>query len=110
MDQVLITAYKEGGLVFVLILAIIIIFFLIISHILKQSNKTLDMTMSLNEKWSTVFYEISENIKSHDRKAEERGVYVKREHEAMIENLTKMSKQNSEMIDTLGRINGYKHG
>lgn len=45
---------------------------------------------------------ICSNIERHDEKAEERGKYVRAEHEKMIENLEEQGK-------VLLRINGYKH-
>ena len=54
----------------------------------KAWKETIDKSNNINEKLVSV-------IERHDEKAEERGKYVREEHKQMIE--------------VLGRINGYKN-
>jgi len=63
-------------------------------ELLKQMAETLKMYQSLSDSSTKAIERATESIKRHDEKAEERGRYVREEHKQMIE--------------TLGRINGYK--
>jgi len=62
--------------------------------LLKQIQEVLKMYQKLSEDSSRSIDRFNESIQRHDEKAEERGRYVREEHRQMIE--------------TLGRINGYK--
>jgi len=75
--------------------------YLIIKHILKQSDKILDSSMQANEKWQKVIDEHTAQAKEFHNQVIEAHRYQKIEHEKMIENL-------GEQGQILKRINGYK--
>lgn len=62
----------------------------------EQHNKERECWQRHSTEQSSVLQSIRESIARHDERAEERGKYVREEHKQMIE--------------ALGRINGYKGG
>lgn len=51
---------------------------------------------------------IGKIIEAHDRDSDTRGQFIKKEHEALLESHKELQGQHKEMIQALGRINGYK--
>ena len=65
-----------------------------IKDITKQQTEERAGWLCRLEKISDITNKIADNISEHDKRADERGRYVREEHKQMIE--------------TLARINGYK--
>jgi hypothetical protein len=59
----------------------------------KQQSEERAVWLCTLDKHNTILVKISDSINEHDRRADERGKYVRDEHK--------------EMITVLGRINGY---
>ncbi|MBV6341036.1 hypothetical protein [Candidatus Magnetobacterium casense] len=74
-------ALKELGITVVTVAFLIWLVVYLIKHTLGKVTGSLDALI--------------DSLKKHEEKADERGRYVREEHR--------------QMIDTLGRINGFKH-
>ncbi len=90
--------YGVGALV---IIVLCVISFLIIRHILKQSDKILDSAMVANEKWQKAIDEHTAQAREFHNVVNQAHEYQRKEHERMITNLDEQAK-------ILVRINGYK--
>lgn len=90
--------YGIGGL---MMIVLCFISYLIIKHILKQSDKILDSAMTAQKEWQRAIDEHTAQAKSFHDQVTEAHRYQKQEHEKMIENLGEQAK-------VLARINGYK--
>lgn len=96
------TKFSEYGLIGLMIMAIIGLLFIIIKWVLKEHHDLMAQQAEERKCWHETIMNLSDNINKtkdsiieHDRRADERGKFVREEHKQMIE--------------TLGRINGYKH-
>lgn len=87
----MLSAYKEGGLILVLVIVLSIISFFIIRHMLCQSDKILKMAMDMNEKWQKVIGEHTSQNKSSQERADEAHRYQREEHREMITTLTNIN-------------------
>lgn len=95
------TKFSEYGLVGLVIAVLFIIVWRLLVWVMawvdKQANQQAEERKCWQEQLKTnteTLQKISASIEEHDRRAEERGRYVREEHK--------------EMIASLGRINGYK--
>jgi hypothetical protein len=114
---------QYGGLVGLMIGAILLIFFFIIRENLKQTERLIAQAAKEREIFYSRMAEVNTSIikvcdilDNHDRRAEERGRYVKEEHEKMVKNLAEINSSSQATVrsltqveQALGRINGYKH-
>jgi hypothetical protein len=82
--------FKELGIISVVAIPL----FFLIKWIAEEFKEQLKRAHEFNMQATQRLNEICKVIERHDEKAEERGKYVREEHRQMIE--------------TLGRINGYK--
>lgn len=73
-----------------------------VNKITQQHNDERQVWMITIGKQNDLLNKISNSVDEHDRRANERGHYVKEEHNKMIENLEEQHK-------ILLRINGEKH-
>lgn len=96
------TFFKEYGLLGLMCGAVITLLFLIVKWTLSTTKEILSQANSERECWRQTIATANQSLQKicdclddHDKKAEERGKYVREEHRQMIE--------------SLGRINGYKH-
>lgn len=90
--------YGIGALV---IVVLCVISFLIIKHILTQSDKILDSAMQVNEKWQKAIDEHTAQAREFSTAVNTAHEFQRKEHEKMIANLDEQAK-------ILVRINGYK--
>ena len=67
----------------------------------KQQSEERTGWLSSLSKHNDVLNKISSSIDEHDKRADERGKYVRSEHEKMINNLEEQAK-------VLARINGFQ--
>ena len=93
--------FSEFGLIGLVIGALFFVLFRMLVWVMKWVEKREEAYTKERENWLSRFEKqgdsldkIVTSIDRHDDKAEERGRYVREEHKQMIE--------------TLGRINGYK--
>lgn len=89
------------GVLFFIILRMLIWVMAFIKDIMKQHSEERSAWLVRLEKLGDNTEKISQSIDEHDRRADERGKYVRFEHEKMITNLEEQGK-------VLARINGYK--
>lgn len=94
--------FSEYGLVGLIIAVLFFILWKILVWVMAFVKEIQAQQAKERESWlcqlktqSEVLLKISSSIDEHDKRADERGKYVREEHR--------------EMIQTLGRINGYKH-
>jgi uncharacterized membrane-anchored protein YhcB (DUF1043 family) len=85
---------EQYGLLGVVTGAMITLLFLIVKWTLNTTKEILTQSKIDKEAWRETIDRIRTSIDEHDKRAEERGRYVREEHR--------------QMIDTLARINGYK--
>ena len=69
-------------------------FNIVLTELHKQQNMERNCWLEALVKHNELITKISNSIEEHDRRADERGRFVREEHQ--------------EMIKSLGRINGYK--
>lgn len=93
-------AFKENGLVGLIMFVIIALLFFVIKWTLQTTKEIMVQAAKERESWQIAITQankategVCQSIQRHDEKAEERGRYVREEHRQMIE--------------SLGRINGY---
>lgn len=86
---------KEYGFGAVMAVANIVLLYKIVMWTLAAHKDFMASVQKERETWVETINKIQGAIENHDKKAEERGRFVREEHRQMIE--------------TLGRINGYKH-
>jgi hypothetical protein len=72
-----------------------------VKDIIKQQTEERQGWRCTLDKHNDLITKISMSIDEHDKRADERGGYVRDEHKQMITNLEEQAK-------TLARINGYK--
>lgn len=115
--------WTQFGLVGLMAGAIIALLFKVIiwtleahKNLLTQFSDMLKMYQKLSEEATLAIKRMTESIEKHDDKAEERGRYVRQEHENQVKNqvatndaLTKVNNSLGEVCAGLGRINGFKH-
>ncbi len=87
--------WAKYGLEGLIMLAVITLLFIVIKWTLATTKEILEQAAKEREAWHKAIAEITARIERHDEKAEERGRYSREEHKQMIE--------------VLGRINGYRH-
>jgi hypothetical protein len=94
--------FTEYGLVGLVIAVLFFIVWKILVWVMAWVDKQAVQQAAERDGWlcqlkaqSEVLQKISASIDEHDKRADERGRYVREEHK--------------EMISSLGRINGYKH-
>lgn len=95
MEHQILGPWQQFGLIGLMIGAIVTLLFIIIKWTLATTKEILKQASVERADWKKTIDSITESIRKHDEKAEERGRYIREEHRQMIE--------------TLGRINGYKH-
>ncbi len=88
-------AWAKYGLEGLIMFAVITLLFIVIKWTLATTKEILAQAAKEREAWYKAISDITARIERHDEKAEERGKYAREEHRQMIE--------------VLGRINGYKH-
>lgn len=100
--------FGEFGLSGLMIGAIILLLWFIVKWVLEHTKELLAQQAKERECWATIIEKHNEalqkivsSIDKHDEKAEERGRYVRSEHEKMMSNLEEQGK-------VLARINGFK--
>lgn len=86
--------FEQFGLLGLLIGGILGMCGLGFKWILEQFKVELEGNRKERIEYLTILHKIDNSIDEHDKRAEERGRYVREEHKQMIE--------------VLGRINGYK--
>jgi len=108
MDTTIWGKFSEYGLVGIIIGILFLILFKMliwvmafVKDIQKQQSEERVGWLATLSKHNDLLNKISNNIDEHDKRAEERGRFVRSEHEKMIENLTEQGK-------ILSRINGFK--
>ena len=82
------------GLLFVILWRMLIWVMAFVKDIMSQQNVERQSWLLAQNKHSELLSKIASSIDEHDNRADERGRYVREEHK--------------EMIQSLGRINGYK--
>ena len=82
------------GLLFIILWRMLIWVMAFVKDIMIQQNVERQSWLLAQSKHNELLSKISGSIDEHDRRADERGRYVREEHQ--------------EMIKVLGRINGYK--
>ena len=87
--------FSEYGLLGLVVCAVIILLYKIVIWTLATTKEILQQAAEERKVWQATIEKINNAIDSHDKKADERGRYIREEHKQMIE--------------TLGRINGYKN-
>lgn len=100
--------FSEYGLIGIIIGILFFILFKMLIWVMafvkdiqrQQGEERSGWLISLN-KHNDLLNKISSSIDEHDKRADERGRFVRSEHEKMIDNLTEQGK-------ILARINGYK--
>ena len=104
MDGVL-SACKEfgvlGGLLLFVMVGILTMFGFGFKWILEQFKVELEGNRKERTEYLGILNKISGSIDDHDKRAEDRGHYVKQEHEKMLD----IAK---ETLLIAGRINGFK--
>ncbi len=102
--------FSEYGLLGLMIGSMILLLFFIVKWVLEHTRELLMQQAKERECWQNIIgkhneflQKIVDSIDKHDEKADERGKYIRFEHEKMINNLDEQSKM-------LARINGFKHG
>ncbi len=130
MGDLFIKAYQEGGLILLLVVALCIITYRIIMHILKTNDKTLQMAMDAQEKWQKAIDGTTAAIAQIREETKSAHGYQREEHLKIVDNQMKITQhlavmnENAEKRgDVLGkicdnldeqgkvltRINGEKH-
>ena len=87
MEPSIIKACTDAGISIFMSLGVLILCGWLVKHIATGLTNSMDRLASTVDK-------VVDSVEKHDDKAEERGKYVREEHKQMIE--------------VLGRINGYK--
>jgi len=87
-------SFTDFGLIGLIVGTLFFIVWRMLVWVMKWVDKREDSYNKERENWLTTLNKIQNCIERHDERAEERGKYVREEHKQMIE--------------TLGRINGYK--
>ena len=82
------------GVLFVILWRMLVWVMAFIKDIMIQQNVERQTWLCALNKHGDLLLKISDNIEEHDKRAEERGKFVSEEHK--------------EMIQSLGRINGWK--
>jgi len=101
MGDLLVSAYREGGLILLLVVALCFISWSIIKHILKTNDTTLKLAMDAQEKWQKAIDNATNAIQAFREEVKSAHGYQREEHKEMIANL-------QEQGQILKRINGYK--
>jgi hypothetical protein len=83
------------GVLFFILWRMLVWVMAFIKDIMAQQNVERQTWLCALNKHGELLGKISETISEHDRRADERGKFVREEHK--------------EMINSLGRINGYKN-
>ena len=114
--------WTQFGLVGALIGSIVFLLFKVImwtleahKNLLAQFIEILKMYQKLSEQATQGMQDLTESIKKHDEKADERGKYVREEHANQVKNqkeindaLGKVNISLGEVCAGLGRVNGFK--
>lgn len=94
------TAFREYGITGLIMFAVIALLFFVIKWTLQTTKEIMAQAAKEREAWQNMLAQANKSIdgvcqsmQRHDEKADERGRYVREEHKQMIE--------------VLGRINGY---
>ena len=87
--------FTEYGLLGLVVGAMIFLLYKIVIWTLGVHKELLGQMAAERASWQNAVNEVTNSIKKHDEKADERGRYVREEHKQMIE--------------ALGRINGFTH-
>lgn len=82
------------GVLFFIVWRLLVWVMSFVKDIMAQHNLERDTWHSTISKQNDLLLKISNSIDEHDKRADERGKFVREEHR--------------QMIDSLGRINGYK--
>ena len=109
--------WQEFGLIGIIMGAVIFMLFKVISWTLATTKDILAQAAKEREASQQAIKLMNDSIVEHNERARSfhEGVCEAHrnqriEHEKMIENLLHLTVQNKEIVTTLGRINGYKHG
>ncbi len=86
--------FSEFGLIGLVVGTLFFIVWRLLVWVMKWVDKREESYNKERENWLVTLNKISNNMDRHDERAEERGRYVREEHKQMIE--------------VLGRINGYR--
>ena len=86
--------WKEFGLLGVVVGSVVILLFFVIKWTLATTRDIMKQATEERKAWNETVNKVADRIDRHDEKADERAKYVREEHKQMIE--------------ILGRINGYK--
>lgn len=85
--------FKEFGLLGIVIGSVIFLLFLVIKWTLSTTKEIMKQAAEERKAWIDAVNRVTSSIERHDEKADDRAKYVREEHRQMIE--------------CLGRINGY---
>ena len=95
------TAFKEYGLVGLIMFAVIALLFFVVKWTLQTTKEIMAQAARERETWQQALGNINDCIKEHTSQA-------KMFHEQVNEAHRFQREEHKEMIVTLGRINGYK--
>ncbi len=123
MGDLLVSAYREGGLILLLVIVLVLITFLLFKHILGQSDGIMKMGMSMNEKWQKVIDDMTSQSREFQNQVRDAHNYQREEHKEQIKVLNqidtnaqargraleKICGNLEEQGKVLTRINGEKH-
>ena len=84
------------GILFYILWRMLVWVMAFVKDITEQHTKERETWHGSLSKQNDILLKISNSIEDHDKRADERGKYVREEHK--------------EMIASLARINGFKHG
>jgi len=125
----LITLVDKYGIATVLVVLLVVMSYLIIRHILKQSDAIMNMAMAMNEKWQKTIDEHTAQAREFHNQVSEAHKHGRDEHEKIMTSLNqicenskislieherrkdeheKMITNLNDITVTLGRINGFK--
>ena len=88
--------FKEFGLLGLVVGSVVILLFFVVKWAFGTAKDIMKQASEERKAWNEAINKVTDSIDRHDEKADERSKYVREEHRQMIE--------------VLGRINGYKGG
>jgi uncharacterized phage-associated protein len=94
-------AFKEYGLVGVIMFAVIALLFFVVKWTLQTTRDIMVQAAKEREAWQAAIGNVNDCIKEHTSQA-------RAFHEQVNEAHKFQREEHKEMITTLGRINGYK--